>query len=98
MASQSEISKRIAREITRGHDPKQAAAIAYSELGEDMSPEDWDGLVGGLLKFFSEEEEEPDHAQDASCPMAGILDMLMDKVDDDTFAQVAVALNNLYKA
>ena len=30
----------------------------------DMTPEDWHGLVGGLLAFFSEEEEEQEHAED----------------------------------
>lgn len=32
---------------------------------EDMTPEDWRGLVGGLLAFFAEEAEEPAHAEDA---------------------------------
>lgn len=31
----------------------------------DMEPEDWQGLVGGLLKFISEEAKEPEHAADA---------------------------------
>lgn len=34
-ASQTALSARIKREVNRGHDPKQAAAIAYKELGED---------------------------------------------------------------
>ncbi len=34
-ASQKAISERIKREVDRGHDPKQAAAIAYQQLGED---------------------------------------------------------------
>lgn len=32
---------------------------------KDMDPEDWSGLVGGLLKFIAEEAEEPEHAADA---------------------------------
>jgi Uncharacterized protein conserved in bacteria (DUF2213)/ADP-ribosyltransferase exoenzyme len=32
--------------------------------GADMAPEDWRGLVGGLLEFFKEEAAEPEHAQD----------------------------------
>ena len=32
----------------------------------DMTPEDWRGLVGGLLEFFAEEAEEPEHAADAA--------------------------------
>jgi len=36
----------------------------------DMTPEDWKGLVAGLLKFFSEEAEEPEHAVDSAPPLA----------------------------
>ena len=36
-ASQEMISKRIKREVDRGHPQKQAAAIAYSQLGETKS-------------------------------------------------------------
>jgi 8-oxo-dGTP pyrophosphatase MutT (NUDIX family) len=32
---------------------------------QDMAPEDWTGLIDGLLKFFGEEAEEPEH-QDKS--------------------------------
>lgn len=60
-ASQKAISDLIAAEIRKGHDPKQAAAIAYNELGEDMEAGDWRGLVDGLLKFLSEEAREPEH-------------------------------------
>ena len=28
----------------------------------DMTPEEWKGLVGGLLEFFAEEAQEPEHA------------------------------------
>ena len=31
---------------------------------EDMSPESWNGLVGGLLEFLGEEAAEPEHAND----------------------------------
>lgn len=37
---------------------------ACGTKAEDMEPEDWSGLVGGLLKFISEEAEEPEHAED----------------------------------
>jgi len=30
----------------------------------DMEPDDWRGLVGGLLEFFAEEAREPEHAGD----------------------------------
>ncbi len=43
---QLEISKRIRREINRGHSQQQAAAIAYAELGEDAAMAmDWSGAV-----------------------------------------------------
>lgn len=32
--------------------------------GLDMSEEDWRGLIDGLVKFFSEEKREPEHAMD----------------------------------
>ena len=38
---------------------------ATPDCAADMSPEDWDGLVKGFLKFISEEEREPEHAEDA---------------------------------
>ena len=63
-AKQSEISRKIVEEIRKGHSPKQSAAIAYSELGKDMRPADWEGFISGLLKFFSEEADEPKHAAD----------------------------------
>jgi 8-oxo-dGTP pyrophosphatase MutT (NUDIX family) len=35
-------------------------------MSSDMKPEEWSGLVGGLLKFLGEEAEEPEHmASDA---------------------------------
>ena len=33
-------------------------------VNEDMGPEDWRGLVGGLLEFFAEEARESEHAED----------------------------------
>jgi hypothetical protein len=35
-------------------------------VAADMSPEDWQGMVGGLLKFLAEEAQEPEHAGDAA--------------------------------
>lgn len=40
-------------------------SVGEEFVGKDMKPEDWDGLVRGLLKFLSEEAEEPEHAEDA---------------------------------
>jgi len=65
--SQEVISANIGELIKAGHKRSQAAAIAYREAGKaakDMKPEDWDGLVSGLVKFFSEEADEPEHAED----------------------------------
>jgi hypothetical protein len=33
---------------------------------DDMSPEDWNGFRDGFLKFIAEEEDEPEHADDAA--------------------------------
>ena len=41
---------------------------------EDMSPESWSGLVGGLLEFLGEEAAEPEHANDDVT--ATVLDIL----------------------
>jgi hypothetical protein len=36
-------------------------------VASDMSPEDWEGMVGGLLQFLAEEAQEPEHqAEDAA--------------------------------
>jgi hypothetical protein len=39
---------------------------------DDMAPEDWKGLIDGLLKFFAEEKEEPEHrgATDSALTLA----------------------------
>lgn len=69
-SSRATISANIAELIKSGHPEKQAAAIAYKKAGvdcataQDMTPEDWQGLVGGLLEFFSEEAGETAHAGD----------------------------------
>lgn len=70
-SSRRAISKNIATEIDAGKDPKQAAAIAYSVArrnARDMEPDDWRGLIRGLLRFFSEEAAEPEHAEDIENP------------------------------
>ena len=72
-SSQETVSANIAELIKAGHAQKQAEAIAYHVAGKDdalttldMEPDDWRGLVGGLLKFFGEEAEEEEHqASDA---------------------------------
>jgi uncharacterized protein len=40
---------------------------------DDMTPEDWSGLIGGLTEFFAEEAAEPEHAEDDGGHAAGIL-------------------------
>lgn len=49
--SEAAISARIKREVDRGHDPKQAAAIAYAELGEDAELAKW---LGGPPKHAAD--------------------------------------------
>lgn len=66
-SSKEDISANIAELVRSGHPQKQAEAIAYNVAGKDcayakdMSPEDWQGVIKGLTKFFREEEKEPDH-------------------------------------
>ncbi len=40
------------------------------DVTRDMAPSDWQGLVGGLNKFFAEEMQEKEHAQDEAAPVA----------------------------
>lgn len=75
-ASQRAISSRIAAEVKKGHDPKQAAAIAYAELGEDMQPGELEELAEGLERFFREEAREPEHAFDEAVAFAGAMDRM----------------------
>ena len=72
-SSQEDISANIKELIESGHDPKQAEAIAYRVAGKsrgakDMATGDWRGLIRGLLKFFAEEAQEPQHVGDAELP------------------------------
>lgn len=63
-SSQETISANIAELVRAGHPQRQAEAIAYRVAGksaQDMAPEDWAGLVDGLIKFFMEEMQEPEH-------------------------------------
>jgi 8-oxo-dGTP pyrophosphatase MutT (NUDIX family) len=43
---------------------------AGAREADDMTPEAWTGLVGGLMEFLGEEAEEPEHAEDAGGPHA----------------------------
>ncbi len=69
-SSPETISRNIAEMIRAGHPRNQAIAAAYHNagLGKDMAPEDWNGLVEGLEKFFAEEAREPAH-QVADAPL-----------------------------
>lgn len=40
---------------------------------DDMQPQEWQGLIDGLQKFFAEEKEEPEHASDDEPTAAGVL-------------------------
>lgn len=45
--------------------PKSVAAKFVGPGAHDMSPEEWDGFISGMRKFFEEERREPEHASDA---------------------------------
>ena len=48
--------------------PNAGVPLASTTLkkAKDMTPKDWGGLFGGLAKFFGEEAQEPEHAEDAA--------------------------------
>lgn len=81
--------------------------------GADMSPEDWRGLVGGLLKFFKEEAAETEHAEDDTGtlerqneglpPEGGAMDGLTLALDEsmrsvDEYGHMRVKVSNISKA
>lgn len=43
-------------------------AVGREFIGKDMKRSDWRNLIGSLVKFFTEEEEEPEHAEDVDNP------------------------------
>ncbi len=45
---------------------------AGARQADDMTPEAWAGLVGGLMEFLGEEAREPEHAADAQPHGAGV--------------------------
>lgn len=42
----------------------KSVAEKFVGPAHDMSPEEWDGFIGGMRKFFEEEKREPEHASD----------------------------------
>ncbi len=61
---------------------------AGEDCAQDMTPDDWHGLVHGFLKFISEEEQEPEHqAADAALLIEG----------DDPDGQLARLLDHIGK-
>lgn len=98
-SSEADVSANIAELIKSGRPAKQAEAIAYRVAGKDvaldMSNEDWNGLLGGLIKFFTEEEEEPEHREGAQDALA--LDKDSVRTIDDA-GRMHVARANLSKA
>jgi hypothetical protein len=81
--------------------------------GADMSPEDWRGLVGGLMQFLAEEAEEPEHAEDDTGaverqneglpPKGGAMDKLTLAMDKslrsfDDYGHLRVKVSNISKA
>lgn len=68
--------------------------LTKDKPAQDMTPEDWSGFVGGMLKFISEEVKEPEHAEDS-----GSLAMDQDTVrSTDTDGRMHVAITNISKA
>ncbi len=45
---------------------------AGARQADDMTPEAWAGLIGGLMEFLGEEVREPEHAADAQPHGAGV--------------------------
>jgi 8-oxo-dGTP pyrophosphatase MutT (NUDIX family) len=45
---------------------------AGARQADDMTPEGWAGLIGGLMEFLGEEVKEPEHAADAQPHGAGV--------------------------
>jgi hypothetical protein len=58
--------------VTTAWREKARRAIQQAHDAGDMSPEEWEGFVDGLLKFLSEEAQEPEHAQDAMRPVVNL--------------------------
>lgn len=63
--SRRTISRNIAEMVRSGHPVKQAAAAAYREAGEDLSPAEWTEIKKLFAKWIDEEEREPEHGRDA---------------------------------
>lgn len=68
-------------------------------IGEDMTPEDWEGLRKGLAKWISEEEAEPEHQMDANDSVYGMaLDRAASVRSFDQDGRMHVAVANISKA
>jgi hypothetical protein len=66
-------------------------------IADDMAPADWKGLIDGLLKFFAEEEQEPEHegATDSALTLALDRDSVREK---DRDGRLRVARTHISKA
>lgn len=66
-------------------------------IGEDMQPEDWNGLREGFLKWIAEEEQEPEHigATDSALALALDRDTVREKRRD---GQLVVKRAHITKA
>ncbi|MBI1213634.1 MAG: DUF2213 domain-containing protein [Alphaproteobacteria bacterium] len=67
--------------------------LLHEKTADDMSPEDWDGLVTGFLKWMGEEEEEEAHAEDEALAMDRDTVRTM-----DSFGRMRVSESNISKA
>lgn len=61
----SEAQRRAMFAAAEGHSTLDIPQKVGREfVGKEMKRSDWRGLIAGLVKFFTEEEEEPEHAGD----------------------------------
>jgi hypothetical protein len=68
---------------------------AKDALTADMKPEDWRGLISGLLEFLGEEAEEPEHADDCVMDAGLALDESVRTEDVDGRMRVIVIKGRL---
>lgn len=69
---------------------------AKDALTADMKPEDWRGLISGLLEFLAEEADEPEHADD--CVMDAGLALDESVRTEDVDGRMRVSMMNISKA
>ena len=90
--SKEAFSHNVATEMKAGKPQKQAVAIAYQKARADMAGEQFEELKTLLDKFFSEEEQEPDHKKadgDANKEARAKIESLIDQINVERKSQGA---------